>query len=150
MLGSSVRKLLHDTLLASRILRRLLEFGKTCEPLPKTLYFTGTQNFRLIYNHVLLLPLYHFVGGSQLPCGLRSVSAATRLLGSRVRIPPKAWMSVSYVCCVGSGFCDWLITRQGESYRLCDLETATTERSRPQIHCIVRCFIVCPCNMINT
>jgi hypothetical protein len=28
-------------------------------------------------------------------------------------------MFVSFVCCVGSGLCDELITRTGESYWLC-------------------------------
>ena len=37
---------------------------------------------------------------SQWPCGLRSVSAAARLLGFGDRIPPEAWMSVSCVLCV--------------------------------------------------
>ena len=49
----------------------------------------------------------------------------------------------SCVCFVGSGFCDELLTRTEESYRvfmcvcvcvcldLCDLETSTTRRSRP-------------------
>jgi hypothetical protein len=37
---------------------------------------------------------------SQWPRGLRSGSAAARLLEFRVRIPPEAWMSlVSVVCC---------------------------------------------------
>ena len=37
---------------------------------------------------------------SQWPRGLRCASAAARLLGLRVRIPPGAWMSVSCECCV--------------------------------------------------
>jgi hypothetical protein len=46
-------------------------------------------------------------------------SAAVRLLGLRVRIPPGTWMSVSYECCVfsGRGLCDGLVTRPEESYR---------------------------------
>jgi hypothetical protein len=39
-------------------------------------------------------------GRSQWPCGLRRGSVAARLLGSWVRIPPGAWMSVSCECCV--------------------------------------------------
>ena len=65
----------------------------------------------------------------QWPRGLRRRSAAVRLLISWVRIPPKAWMFVCCECCVlpGRGFCDGLITRPEESYRLwcvvvCDLE----------------------------
>jgi hypothetical protein len=64
------------------------------------------------------------------PCDLRRRSAAARLLGSRVRIPLKAWMLVSCVCCVGSGFCDELITRTEESIGhvcliVCYLEAST-------------------------
>jgi len=57
---------------------------------------------------------------SQWPDGLRRESAATRLLGLWVRILPRAWMSVSYECCVssGRGLCDGLITRVEESYRV--------------------------------
>jgi hypothetical protein len=43
--------------------------------------------------------LYIYLCRSQWPCGLRRGSAATRLLGSWVRIPPGAWMSVSCECC---------------------------------------------------
>jgi hypothetical protein len=47
-------------------------------------------------------------------------SAATRLLGSRVQIPPEAWMSVCCECCVlsGRGPCVGLITRPEESCRV--------------------------------
>ena len=40
---------------------------------------------------------------SQWPRGLRRVSAAARLLGVRLRIPPGAW--VFFVCCQ-VGLCD--------------------------------------------
>jgi hypothetical protein len=57
------------------------------------------------------------------PCGLRRRSSAARLLGSRVRIPPRAWMFVSFVCvcvcCVVSGLCGGLLTRSDESCRRC-------------------------------
>ena len=56
--------------------------------------------------------------------------AAAHLLKSWVRIPPGAWIFVCCECRVlsGRGLCDELITRPGESYRLCcvvvcDLET---------------------------
>ena len=75
---------------------------------------------------------------SQWPRGLRSGSAAARLLGLWVQIPPGAWMSVSCECCVlsGRGLCDRLITRPEESYRLwfvvvCDLETSWMRRPWP-------------------
>ena len=52
-------------------------------------------------------------GGSQLPLDLKRESSAARLLEMRIRIPPGAWMSVSYECCVlsGRGLCVGLITR---------------------------------------
>ena len=66
---------------------------------------------------------------SQWPRGLRRRSAAARPLRSWVRIPPGAWRFVCCECCVlsGRGFCDELITRPEESYRMwcvvvCDLE----------------------------
>jgi len=39
-------------------------------------------------------------------------------VGLRVRIPPGAWMSVSYECCVlsGRGLCDGLINCPEESF----------------------------------
>ena len=56
----------------------------------------------------------------QWPRGLRHDCAAARLQGLRVRIPPRAWMSVCCECCVlsGRGLCVGLITRPEESYRL--------------------------------
>jgi hypothetical protein len=50
--------------------------------------------------------------------GLRRGSTAARLLGSWVRIPPGAWMSVSCECCVlsGRGLCDGLVIRPEKSY----------------------------------
>ena len=72
---------------------------------------------------------------SQLPRGLSRRSTAARLLRSRVRIPPGAWMSVCCECYVssGRGLCEALITRPEESYRLCcvvvcDLETSWMRR----------------------
>jgi hypothetical protein len=50
---------------------------------------------------------------SQWPRRLRRRSAAARLLRLWVRVPPGAWMSVCYECCVLSrrGLCVGLITR---------------------------------------
>ena len=69
-------------------------------------------------------------GRSQLPRGLRRRSAAARLLGLWVRIPPASWKFVCCDCHVLSGrdLCVGLITRPEEAYRLwcivvCDLET---------------------------
>jgi hypothetical protein len=62
---------------------------------------------------------------SQWQRGLRCRSAADRLRGSWVRIPPGAWMFVSctvFVLC-GRGLCDGPIPRPEESYGLwCVLE----------------------------
>ena len=57
---------------------------------------------------------------SRWPCGLRSRSAAARLLGLWVWIPPGAWMSVCCECFLlfGRGPCVGLITRPEDSYRL--------------------------------
>jgi hypothetical protein len=57
---------------------------------------------------------------SQWPCGVRRGSAAARLLGLWVWIPPRAWMSVCCECCVlsGRGLCDELVPRPEESYRV--------------------------------
>ena len=62
---------------------------------------------------------------------LRRRSTAARLLRLWVRIPPGAWM---FVCCeycvlLGRGLCDELITRPGESYRLCLVVVCDQETS---------------------
>jgi hypothetical protein len=53
-----------------------------------------------------------------LPNPVAARSGAARLLGVWFRIPPGAWMSVSYECCLLSGkdLCVGLITRPEESY----------------------------------
>jgi len=58
-------------------------------------------------------------------------SAAARLLGLRVRIPPVEWMFVCCECCVlsGRGLCDRLITRPEESYRACVVPECDHEAS---------------------
>ena len=52
---------------------------------------------------------------------LRRRSAADRLLGLRVRIPPGACLAVSCECCVlsGTGLRVRPITRPGDCYRMC-------------------------------
>jgi len=77
---------------------------------------------------------------AQWPRGLRRRSVAACFLGLRVRIPPGAWM---YVCCEfcvmsGRGFCNEVMTRPEESYRLwcvveCDLETSWVRRAWPTV-----------------
>jgi hypothetical protein len=75
---------------------------------------------------------------SQWPYGQRSRSSAARLLRLWVWIPPGAWMSLCFECCVLSGrcLCDGLINHLGESYRLwrvivCDQEISKTRRLKP-------------------
>jgi hypothetical protein len=75
----------------------------------------------------------------------RRRSAAARLLRLWVRVPPGAWMSVCCECCVlsGRGFCDELITRPEESYRLwcvvvCDLETSWMRGPGPTGGCCAK------------
>ena len=68
----------------------------------------------------LFLILFKLVScRSQWPSGLRRGSAAARLLGLRVRIPPGALIFVCCECLSGRGLCDGLISRPEESYRLC-------------------------------
>ena len=57
-------------------------------------------------------------------------SAAVRLLALRVRFPRRAWMSVSFECCVSSGrdFCDGPIAVLKDSYRVWHLSVV----SKPQ------------------
>jgi hypothetical protein len=72
---------------------------------------------------------------SHWPRSVRRRSPVARLLGLWFRIPPEAWRSVSWECCVlsGRGLCDELITRPEESYRtccvvVCDRGTSKTRR----------------------
>ena len=99
---------------------------------------------------------------SQWPSGLGWGYGAARLLGLRVRIPPGAWMFVSFEYFVlwGRGLCFGPIPRPEESYWLwcvigCDLETSCTRRPWPALGCctgerereadylkmFIRCFI---------
>jgi hypothetical protein len=57
---------------------------------------------------------------SQWPRGLTRESAAARVLGLRVRMQPKAWMSVCCECCLLSGrsVCEGPIPRPQKSYRV--------------------------------
>jgi hypothetical protein len=65
-------------------------------------------------SHILYFVSAKFQKGwSQWPHILKHGSAATYLLRLQVQIPPGAWMSVSFECCVLSGgsLCDGMITR---------------------------------------
>ena len=59
-------------------------------------------------------------------------SGISGFLGLRVRIPPLAWMTFSYECCVlsGRGICDRPITPPEESYRLWYIVVGDLETSR--------------------
>jgi hypothetical protein len=88
----------------------------------------------LLKAKILHLIVYNHNSNNDAP-----VLVAARLLRSWVRIPPGAWMSVCYECCVLSsrGLCDELISRPEESYRLwpvfvCDLEKQTSWMRRPR------------------
>ena len=83
------------------------------------IYYPDQPMHKLYINNDFLY-LKYFYSRSQWPRGLRRGSAAARLLGLRVRIPPEEWMSVCCDCCglSGRGLCDGLITRPEESYRL--------------------------------
>jgi hypothetical protein len=50
---------------------------------------------------------------------VHSRAATARLLGLRVRIPPRTWMSVMSVVLSGRGLCVGPITRPEVSYRVC-------------------------------
>jgi len=87
-------------------------------------------------------PNRYIICRSQWPHGLRSGSAAARLLRLWVRIPPGAWMFVCCDCCVlsGRGLCVGLITRPEESYPLwwvvvCHLENSWMRRPWPTGGC---------------
>ena len=75
---------------------------------------------------------------SRWPSGLRRGSAATRLLGLRVRIQLGAWMSVSCVCCL---MCRYrLVRRNGHSSRGVLLSVCV---------CEFECACVCKCVCVN-
>jgi len=74
-------------------------------------YWWETAHFLIVpsvfkganFSLLLLFVLCRTFCRSQWPRDLRRRSAAARLLGLWVRIPPGAWMCVSYECCVLSG-----------------------------------------------
>jgi len=99
---------------------------------------------------------------SQWPRGVRCGSAAASLLGLRVRIPPRTWMSVSYECCV---CCQVKVSVSGWSlvqmspvecgvYEF-DCEASTMRRSWPTTGCLAKgrkksqCFCEVHLSMCN-
>jgi hypothetical protein len=98
------------------------KFQGVIYPLPvgkRSVHRTGHQqliNSSLIGVFLIILKF----NVAAIPRGLKSRSAAARLLGFRVGIPLGVWMSISYECCVssGAGLCDGPISRREDSYRL--------------------------------
>ena len=85
------------------------------------------------------------IRGSQWPSGLKRRSAADRLLGFRVRMPPGTRMSVFCEFCVLSGSCVCIRANHPSRgfYRLCciivwDPETAMRRRPWPAVFCYAK------------
>jgi hypothetical protein len=92
----------------------------------------------LIVIYLIIYSTYCYLCRYQWSRDLRCRSAVVRLLGLRVRIPRRAWMSVCCECCVFSGrdLCDSLVASPQQSYRLwcvvvCELETSRMRRPWP-------------------
>jgi len=73
---------------------------------------------RNLFYHSIFILSTAYIRRSRWLRGLRCASVASRLLGLRVRIPPGAWMSFCFQCCVlsGRGLCVGLITFLEKSY----------------------------------
>jgi hypothetical protein len=67
---------------------------------------------------------------SQWPRGLKRGSAAARLLGSRVRIPPWTWQSVCVVCCKA------------------EVSASSWSRVQSSTGCVCVCVCVCVCECV--
>jgi hypothetical protein len=85
-----------------------------------------------VYMIVLFILRRVLRGRFQWPRDLRCRSAAERLLGSWVRMPPEAWIFVSCTVFVlsGRGLCGGSIPRPEESYRLwcvCECDQVQTK-----------------------
>ena len=105
----------------------------------------STETSMFIY-HITLRRIsrdIHFnaYGRSQWPRCLRRGSATARLLGLRVRIPPLAWMSLSYECCMLSGSLSetgWSLIQSSSTECVvseCDREAFTVRWSWPTRDC---------------
>jgi hypothetical protein len=98
----------------------------TCRTMPLHFYLSFTNCLHLLTRNFTFLitenkyVLYTVLCGSQWPRRLKAWVCGRLLAGIADRIPPAAWMSVYWKCCVlsGSGLCVGLITRPDESYRL--------------------------------
>jgi hypothetical protein len=89
--------------------------------------------------HVNLSKCIKLCYRSQWPCGLRTRSEATWLLGSRFRIPLMSWMFVSCACMfccsvqVEASVTDWSLVQRSLTVCLyvCDQETPKREAKGP-------------------
>ena len=96
-----------------------------------------TERLRSIHGNAPRITLCR----SQWPRELRHGSTVVRLPGLRVRIPPGAWMSVSWVCYVlpGTGFCARLTPVQKNPTECgvseCDHEASPIRRPWPTRGC---------------
>ena len=81
----------------------------------------------------LLLAAEDHNGRSQWPRGLQRRPATSRLLGLRVRISPRTWMSLCCECCglLSRGLWDELITRPEES---CNVSLSVIRCNNEYLH----------------
>jgi hypothetical protein len=72
----------------------------------------------------------------QWPRGLRRRPAAEDMLGSRVRIPPRAWIFFSCTVFVlsGRGLCDWPIPHPEEFYRMWCVSECDQVKNQNPLH----------------
>ena len=81
---------------------------------------TENENVKLDCLLTYYIPVNSLLSRSLWPRGLRRGSLASRLMGLRVRIPSRAWMSFSceYFVLSGRGLCVGPVTRPEESCRV--------------------------------
>jgi hypothetical protein len=113
-------------------------YSRNCKAKVKYFVLQFEVNIAHCGSSSVLSVLYILKRRFQWPRGVRSRSAATRLLRLWVRIPTESWMSVVRVVCCQSdrGLSEGLINPAVWSYRLwrvvvCDLETTWMRRSWP-------------------
>jgi hypothetical protein len=94
----------------------MLLYSRMFECIP---YVTRIYTPLPLRNVSLICICHDYTCRSQWPTGLKRGTAAARLLGFWVRIPPEAWIFVSHKCCVlsGRGLCVGLISHPEESYQ---------------------------------
>ena len=103
-----------------QIYSRALYFSSRLQHRIAIRYLTSISTFSLFPKISIYSMCNNVLSRSQWPHGLRSRSAAARLLRLWVRIPPGAWMCVGFEFWVmsGRGLRDELITPTEESYRV--------------------------------